>query len=125
MSIISKRFLGAVNVILGFHKRMRVSELEPLAIDAYSTDVLLAREGSNAPNFLTIMAPPKVLPDVLHAFIGALIVDSEYNYSVVEGSFIIHPHLLGGHVALQDDSVGHGTKSFERYKTIRCRVCSG
>jgi hypothetical protein len=64
------------------------------------------------------MAPPKVLPDVLHAFIGALIVDSEYNYSVVEGSFIIHPHLLGGHVALQDDSVGHGTKSFERYKTI-------
>jgi endoribonuclease Dicer len=105
-AMISNRFLGAVSVSLGFHKRVRGDRGLGFVIDYYSAKILLARENAEAPNFWTdlrIVAPPKVLPDVLEAFIGALFSDPGGNYGVVEGFFnsYVHPSLLGGHVALR------------------------
>jgi endoribonuclease Dicer len=116
MAMVSNRFLGAVSVILGFHKRVRrVGAQLDAAIDDYSTRILLAREASDAPNFWTdlgIVPPPKVLPDVLEAFIGALFVDSEFNYGVVEEFFntYIRPYFVD--MSLYDDFAGQHPSTF-------------
>jgi endoribonuclease Dicer len=96
-AMVSHRFLGAISVILGFHKRVG-EQLDP-AIEAYSAKILLARESSDTPNFWTdpgIMEPPKTLPAVLEAFIGALAADSEFNPGVVRDFFnaAIRPYFV-------------------------------
>jgi endoribonuclease Dicer len=87
----SKKFRGALSVILGFDKRvcMGASQLGP-RIDKYSRSLFLARKASDKLNFWlnpSIMSPPKILHEVLDAFISAIYFDSEYNYGLVEGFF--------------------------------------
>jgi endoribonuclease Dicer len=104
-SVVSKRFHGAVSVLLRFHKRVQMSEglavsqSEQLAFDTYATAVRFAREVLDAPDFWSdnwIMGPPQVLPDVLHAFVGALLVDSKHNKTIMDGFFnsFIKPYFV-------------------------------
>jgi endoribonuclease Dicer len=62
MAMVSNRFLGAVSVSLGFHKRLRrVGAQLDSSIDKYVSDILQARARSETPNFwadLSIPAPP-------------------------------------------------------------------
>jgi endoribonuclease Dicer len=98
-AMVSEQFRGAVSVLLGFHEQMRVNAKQAHRIKYYSRDVLSARKGLNTPNFwngLLIRAPVTVVSDVLHAFIGAISIDSNYDKSVIDGFFDTHikPHLV-------------------------------
>lgn len=87
MAMVSNKFLGAISVLMGFHRKLkRVGQHLDIAIRDYETEIMEAQEKSNgAVDFWTsVSPPPKALPDILEAFIGALFVDSEFNYEVVE-----------------------------------------
>ncbi|CAD6446322.1 bdef6523-a50a-4f55-8ea6-c8829631f409 [Sclerotinia trifoliorum] len=48
-------------------------------------------EDDYAPDYwITVRQPPKCLPDMVEAFIGAIFVDSEYNFEEVEKFFEMH-----------------------------------
>lgn len=87
MAMVSNKFLGAISVVMGFHRKLkRVGQQLDIAIRDYETEIMEAQEKSNgAADFWTsISPPPKALPDILEAFIGAIFVDSEFNYEIVE-----------------------------------------
>lgn len=87
MAMVSNKFLGAVSVVMGFHRKLkRVGQHLDIAIRDYAIEITEAKEKSNgAVDFWTsVSPPPKALPDILEAFIGALFVDSEFNYQIVE-----------------------------------------
>lgn len=74
-------------MLMGFHRKLkRVGQQLDIAIRDYEIEITEIREKSNgAANFWTsIGPPPKALPDILESFIGALFVDSEFSYEIVE-----------------------------------------
>ncbi|KAI9756900.1 MAG: hypothetical protein M4579_003654 [Chaenotheca gracillima] len=94
MAMVSNRFLGAVCVKLNFHKHLRHNgsgKLEAQIRD-YVTDIQdAAREADGAPDYwVHVKSPPKALPDIVEAYVGAIFVDSEFNYQEVERFFEAH-----------------------------------
>ncbi len=105
MAMVSNQFLGALSVELGFHRHL-VSFHGALQHQVYKwvTDVTDAREdakrdavlaGADADHYardywVGVTQPPKCLPDILEAYIGAIFVDSAYDYSIVEAFFRRH-----------------------------------
>ncbi|RPA90243.1 hypothetical protein L873DRAFT_1718671 [Choiromyces venosus 120613-1] len=88
MAMVSNKFLGMVAVQMGFHRKLkRLGASLDHAIRDYEVDIQEARANSNdAMDFWTsLKSPPKALPDVLEAFLGAVFVDSGFQYSVIEG----------------------------------------
>src|SRR5207244_2194563 len=105
MAMVSNQFLGALSVSLGFHRRLVsfsgtvqgqvrewVAEIteareraEHAAVEAGGTKADFARD-----YWVHVTQPPKALPDVLEAYIGALFVDAEYDYAVVRAFFDRH-----------------------------------
>lgn len=74
-------------MLMGFHRKLkRVGQQLDIAIRDYEIEITEIQEKSNgaADFWTTISPPPKALPDILEAFIGALFVDSEFNYEIVE-----------------------------------------
>ncbi|KAI9847076.1 MAG: Dicer-like protein 1 [Sclerophora amabilis] len=94
MAMVSNRFLGAVCVRLGFHKHLRHNGSGKLQsqIQEYVTEIQEAeKEANGAPDYwVHLKSPPKALPDVVEAYIGAVFVDSEFNYKEVERFFEAH-----------------------------------
>ncbi|ESZ93843.1 hypothetical protein SBOR_5784 [Sclerotinia borealis F-4128] len=105
MAIVSNQFLGALSVTLGFHKHMLTldSQVQKMIADYVSdiTEALIQAkadakragkaEDDYAPDYwITVRQPPKCLPDMVEAFVGAIFVDSEYNYEEVEKFFDMH-----------------------------------
>ncbi|KAK7420523.1 Dicer-like protein 1 [Neonectria punicea] len=99
MAMASNQFLGCVCVQLKLHKHLLittaasigqiseyVAELEQAAIDARDE---ADRDGTPMRcNFwLGASQPPKALPDIVEAFIGAMFVDAQYDYGVVVAFF--------------------------------------
>ncbi|KAH7146308.1 hypothetical protein EDB81DRAFT_794834 [Dactylonectria macrodidyma] len=95
MAMASNQFLGCVCVKLNLHKHLLVTtaslsgqisgyvaELEQAEEDAQNE---ASKEGTAVRcNFwLSASQPPKALPDIVEAFVGAMFVDSQYNYAVV------------------------------------------
>ncbi|KAB8298252.1 hypothetical protein EYC80_001985 [Monilinia laxa] len=105
MAMVSNQFLGALSVALGFHRHMLTldSQVQKIIAD-YVFDISEAliqakadakragkAEDDYAPDYwTTVRQPPKCLPDMVEAFIGAIFVDSEYNYEEVEKFFDMH-----------------------------------
>ncbi|KAI9848483.1 MAG: Dicer-like protein 1 [Thelocarpon superellum] len=93
MAMVSNRFLGALCVRLGFHKHLRYnsSALERQIRD-YVTEIQEAEmQADGAPDYwISAKASPKVLPDIVEAYLGAIFVDSCYEYAVVERFFQMH-----------------------------------
>ena len=93
MAMVSNRFLGALCVKLGFHKHLRSngSALEH-QIREYVMEIQEAEsQGDGARDYwLSVKAGPKALPDIVEAYIGAMFVDSQYDYSQVERFFDAH-----------------------------------
>ncbi|KAL7269242.1 Dicer-like protein 1 [Rhizina undulata] len=115
MAMVSNKFLGAVSVIMGFHRKLkRVGQHLDVAIREYEIEVMEAKEKSNGSvDFWTsVGAPPKALPDVLEAFIGAIFVDSEFDYSVVEKFFdtYIIPYFVD--MSIYDNFAGQHPTTF-------------
>jgi endoribonuclease Dicer len=105
MAMVSNQFLGALCVSLGFHTHiLHFNSALQKQIGEYVIDITEARSqaeedaisegktrGECSPNYwLSVRQPPKCLPDIVEAYIGALFVDSEYNFSEVERFFDEH-----------------------------------
>ncbi|KPM36518.1 Dicer-like protein 1 [Neonectria ditissima] len=99
MAMASNQFLGCVCVQLKLHKHLLittaasigqiseyVAELEQAEAEAREE---AARDGTPMRcNFwLGASQPPKALPDIVEAFIGAMFVDARYDYGVVVAFF--------------------------------------
>lgn len=105
MAMASNQFLGALCVSLGFHKHLlQFNASVQKQISDYVDEITLARQqaeeeavkaGGRAEDFSRAFwqetkQPPKCLPDIVEAYIGAIFVDSEYNFSEVERFFDEH-----------------------------------
>lgn len=105
MAMVSNQFLGCLCVALGFQRHM-ISMAGGLQqqVASYVEALTRARERAEdeaaaaqrarsaySRDFWTRVAePPKSLPDVVEAYVGALFVDSGYDYAQVERFFRAH-----------------------------------
>ncbi|ORY62880.1 RNase3 domain-containing protein [Pseudomassariella vexata] len=102
MAMVSNQFLGCLCVSLGLHRHLvHMSGALPHEISAYVTSITEAREHAEheaesnkqdraayARNFwVEAPKPPKCLPDIIESYIGAVFVDSKYDYSQVQRFF--------------------------------------
>ncbi|RDL30338.1 Uncharacterized protein BP5553_10216 [Venustampulla echinocandica] len=105
MAMVSNAFLGCLCVSLGFHTHLlsfsasvqkQISDYVVEITEARSQaedDAVRAGKGREeySPDYWTaVRQPPKCLPDIVEAYVGAIFVDSEYNYSEVENFFDKH-----------------------------------
>ncbi|EGC44582.1 ATP-dependent helicase DCL1 [Histoplasma capsulatum var. duboisii H88] len=90
MAMVSNKFLGAVTVKLGLHKHLLyISNALFGQITRYAEEIEVAvAESADSPDaWTTTSDPPKCLPDMLEAYIGAIFVDSNFSFEVVEDFF--------------------------------------
>jgi endoribonuclease Dicer len=102
MAMVSNQFLGCLSVSLGFNKMLvSFSSAVQNEIFAYVTEIAAALEEAEdeaeragkdrsdyARNYwVRCSNPPKCLPDVVESYIGAIFVDSGYDFSVVQNFF--------------------------------------
>ncbi len=93
MAMVSNKFLGAVCVNIGFHKHLRyASAILEHQIREYATELLEAKRtaGSARDYWTTVSDPPKCLPDIVESFVGAMFIDSDFDYGVVQTFFNDH-----------------------------------
>lgn len=105
MAMVSNQFLGCLAVSLGFHRFILHNHLSLGGqIMAYVTELTEARRAAEdkaeengkprseyAKDFwVEVILPPKCIPDVLEAYLGAVFVDSEYDYLKVQQFFTRH-----------------------------------
>jgi len=105
MAMASNQFLGALCVSLefhthllvlngAFHKQIKdyVEEIQEARDQAEKDAIRIGKLPSDcAPDYwISVRQPPKCLPDIIEAYVGAIFVDSEYDYSQVERFFDEH-----------------------------------
>ena len=95
MAMVSNKFLAAVAVVLGFDKFISATTTKLLIdISRYAEKVrnVMEAEGENLRrDFWTDFDdPPKSLSDLVEAYLGAVIVDSDFNYGEAESFFEKH-----------------------------------
>lgn len=115
MAMVSNQFLGCLAVSLNFHKFILHNQPAlRTQIHEYVTEIDEARraaedkaEALGKPRsafsrdfWIEVRLPPKCLPDVLEAYLGAIFVDSRYDYSVIQRFFADHvlPYFSDLHV---------------------------
>ncbi|UNI16858.1 Dicer-like protein 1 [Purpureocillium takamizusanense] len=99
MAMVSNHFFGSLCVQLGLQKHLLMTTSSLIGqISDYVAELELARELAQPEQepdeakgtkdyWLRTSQPPKVLSDMLEALVGAMFVDSRYDYGVVEGFF--------------------------------------
>lgn len=116
MAMVSNKFLCAVSVELGLFRRLRACGPQ---IDARIREYALELEevkcalGHRLDYWVKIESkPPKELADMLEAFIGALFVDAEFDFNVVQHFFdtYIKPYFVD--MSLYDDFAGQHPTTF-------------
>jgi endoribonuclease Dicer len=107
MAMVSNRFLGFLAVSLGFHRHLisfsgslqkeilsYVTEIEAAAVEASQDKEETASSQCNTPPstsyWLNCTSPPKCIADVIESYIGAIFVDSGYDYKTVVSFFQEH-----------------------------------
>ena len=105
MAMVSNQFLGCLAVHLGFHKAVAycsaaiqrevgeyVAEMEAALQTAHEEAVRRGdgEEGWRRDFWVRCARPPKCLPDVVEAYVGAVFVDSGYDFGAVRGFFAAH-----------------------------------
>ncbi|OJJ50927.1 hypothetical protein ASPZODRAFT_155932 [Penicilliopsis zonata CBS 506.65] len=94
MAMVSNKFLGYLAVKLQLHTHLQhFSNPLQSQITHYAEDIQTAEiEHKQAVDFWVVTKdPPKCLPDMVEAFLGAAFVDSNFNFQVVEDFF--HRHI--------------------------------
>ncbi|KAB8342706.1 hypothetical protein FH972_022306 [Carpinus fangiana] len=93
MAMASNKFLGAVCVKLGFHKHMRFahSAIEKSMRD-YVAEIseIEADHPGERDYWVLARDPPKCLPDIVEAYVGAMFVDSGFDFGEVQRFFDMH-----------------------------------
>ncbi|RHZ64704.1 putative RNA helicase/RNAse III [Aspergillus thermomutatus] len=90
MAMVSNKFLGALSVKLGFHRRiMAFSNPLQAQITHYVEEIETAQAESHGAADYWVVAkdPPKCLPDMVEAYLGAIFVDSKFDFQVIEAFF--------------------------------------
>jgi endoribonuclease Dicer len=105
MAMVSNQFLGALCVSLNWHTHLclfnttfskqiadYVSDIQEARAQAEEDAVRAGKtkEQCSPDYWISVRQPPKCLPDVVEAYVGAVFVDSEYDYSQVEQFFNKH-----------------------------------
>jgi endoribonuclease Dicer len=94
MAMVSNKFLGALCVKLKLHPFLKHNGSSSLMgqILNYVRNIQAAEaESDGAPDYWTTVSdPPKCLPDIVEAYMGAIFVDSRFSFSVVEDFFEKH-----------------------------------
>lgn len=93
MAMVSNKFLASVSVRLGFNKHLQLFNPHPWGkINGYIDDLKrVLEETGDAPDAFVLMKdPPKALADIVEAFIGAMFVDSGFQFEVIEQFFDKH-----------------------------------
>ncbi|KAI7089846.1 dicer-like protein 1 [Hortaea werneckii] len=93
MAMVSNRFLGAVSVNTGFYKHLRYSNsIIQHQIARYAAELLEAKNtaGTGRDYWTHVAEPPKCLPDIVEAYVGAMFIDSDFDYNVVQDFFDAH-----------------------------------
>ncbi|KAK5121719.1 hypothetical protein LTR85_004594 [Meristemomyces frigidus] len=93
MAMVSNKFLGAVSVNIGFHKHLRHSSpILQHQVGEYAAELLEAKRvaGDARDYWTTVSDPPKCLPDIVESFVGAMFIDSDFDYNVVQCFFKMH-----------------------------------
>lgn len=106
MAMVSNQFLGYLCVQLGLHRHMKAWTAEVgRQVRDYVAEITQAREAARAeaeeagldPDhdvardyWVHAGQPPKCLPDIVEAYVGAVFVDSEYDYGTVREFFERH-----------------------------------
>ncbi|KAH8681172.1 RNase3 domain-containing protein [Xylariales sp. PMI_506] len=105
MAMASNQFLGCLCAALGFQKHMiSITSGLPQQVAQYVEAITAAQEAAEQEaeavsrsratytrNFwISAAEPPKCLPDLVEAYIGALYVDSGFDYGQVERFFLVH-----------------------------------
>ena len=93
MAMVSNKFLGALSVRLGFHKHLKTNHNTLVFLIAEYVEEIRAAEteSKGARDYWTgTKNPPKCLADVVESYLGAIFVDSRFDYAVVERFFEDH-----------------------------------
>jgi len=95
MAMVSNKFLAALAVVLSFDKFFFANTTKLLAdITRYAEQVReaypLAKAAGRRDFWTDFDHPPKALSDLVESYIGAILVDSDWDYSQVENFFADH-----------------------------------
>ncbi|KAF2719135.1 dsRNA-specific nuclease [Polychaeton citri CBS 116435] len=92
MAMVSNRFLGACCINVGFHRHLRFNSAAlPTQIESYETELLEAKRVAGGKDYWTTVSdPPKCLPDIVESFVGALFIDSDFDWNQVQHFFDVH-----------------------------------
>lgn len=105
MAMVSNQFLGCLGFTLGFHHSLLansaaiqrelaeyVGEMEEALRAAKEEAGRLSKGEADFKRsfWVDCSRPPKCVPDVVEAYIGAVFVDSEYDYGTVQNFFDMH-----------------------------------
>ncbi|XHG04756.1 Dicer-like protein 1 [Aspergillus wentii] len=93
MAMVSNKFLGALAVRLGLHRHLRhFSNPLQSQITNYAEEIETAETESESgvDYWVVTKDPPKCLPDMVEAYLGATFVDSGFSYDVVQEFFQNH-----------------------------------
>lgn len=117
MAMVSNQFLGCLCVALGFHRSMKHAS-QPIATHILDYETRLeealkeakeeaVKSGKSKDEYsrdywVNCQKPPKALPDVVEAYIGAMFVDSGYDYGTVQEFFHTHVKPYFENMALYD-----------------------
>lgn len=98
MAMIGNRALGMIAATTGFHKHLRHCHTTvEQQIREYVTELQEAKEAAEpgvADYWTTVSDPPKCLADIVEAYVGAVFIDSNFDYNEVQRFFDMHikPH---------------------------------
>lgn len=101
-AMVSNEFLGCISVKLKLRQHLKhsttaiIGKMNDYVADLEQAELEARREtGTTGENLLAgfwhkAQNPPKVLPDIVESLVGAMFVDSQYNYAVVQDFFNRH-----------------------------------
>ncbi|KAF2121559.1 dicer-like protein 1 [Lophiotrema nucula] len=109
MPMVSNHFLGSLCVKLGFYRFLRQNQsgIENKINDWVMELEQAEKETNGAVDYWTqVSEPPKCLADMVEAFVGAMFVDSEFDFSVVQKFFDLHIKRYFEDMSLYDEFAG-------------------
>ncbi|KAK3626064.1 Dicer-like protein 1 [Elasticomyces elasticus] len=93
MPMVLNKFLGVVCVDIGFQKHLRHSHAKLQHQNTvYATELEEARLAAceSKDYWMIVSDPPKCLPDIVEAFVGAIFIDSDFDSGEVQRFWKLH-----------------------------------
>lgn len=120
MAMVSNQFLSALAVVLGLDTLCSVTTVKlRIAVDTYAREIRQLRaDHPDAPDFWRKATKPipKALADQVEAIIGAMLVDSNFDFAPIEAFFFRHVEPFFRDISLYDGFANRNPTSLI-YKT--------